>query len=62
MVLLSMEALREWIESFFLFFDANLFTVGGVTFSFFDVFLGAVKLSVIGYGIGHLIFKIKDKR
>lgn len=39
MALLSMNTLQLWISSFFsFFFSAQLFTVGGVTFSFLDVF------------------------
>lgn len=62
MALLSMDTLQLWISSFFSFFSAQLFTVGGVTFSFLDVFLGAVKLSIIGYALGSFIFRIKDGR
>lgn len=62
MVLLGMDKLELWASSFFQFFSAELFTVGSVTFSLLDVFLGAVKLSITGYALGCFIFKIKDKR
>lgn len=62
MVLYSMVSLNYWISSFFAFFSAPLFTVGSVTFSFLDVFLGGVKLSLLGIGTGYLIFRVKDRR
>lgn len=62
MALLSMVTLNYWISSFFAYFSAPLFTVGTTTFSFLDVFLGGVKLSLIGVGVGYLIFRVKDRR
>ena len=60
MVLFDVSNLQEWIEDFFVFFQAPLFTVGSITFSFWDVFIGGAKLSLIGFAVGKLIFAIQD--
>lgn len=62
MLLLSGEMFYLWIDSFFDFFTKEQFTVGDITFSFYDVFIGAVILSCFGYICGHLLLYIKDKR
>ena len=62
MLLFGYDELRLWISSFFSYFSAPLFTVSGVTFSFLDIFIGGVKLSIIGFAFGCLVFKIRDSR
>ena len=59
---LTMADLELWIDGFFNFFTAELFTVAGVQFSFWDVFSGGVVLSIFGYACGKLFFKAFDNR
>lgn len=47
--------LREfnlWIRGYFDYLMTPFFTVGSTTFSFYDVLIGGVTLTVIGFGIG----------
>lgn len=62
MVLLEWSKFNLWIQRFFAFFTSDLFTVGDITFSFYDIFIGGLTLSCIGYVCGQIIFFIKDKR
>ena len=61
MLLLSMSDLNNWITSFFNYFSTPFFTVGSYSFSFLDIFVAGLKVSLVGFAIGSLVFKFHDR-